>query len=141
MSGARGGYCFEHNLLLKMAAEALGVDEVTPMLARVRIGGDGSIRPRSHLVLRVVADGRAWHADVGFGGDGPLDPLPFGPGPEVEQDGWRYQVVEDGRELVLRTWHDDGWVDLYGFVPEPAPLVDIQTSNWYLVSGGETSLV
>src|SRR5581483_3831067 len=33
----RGGYCFEQNLLLKAALEALG-HEVEPVLARVRVG-------------------------------------------------------------------------------------------------------
>lgn len=104
----RGGYCFEHNLLLKAALESFGARQVTPMLARVRQGGSGP-RPRSHLVLRVVADGAPWHADVGFGSDTLLDPIPFGPGPPVEQSGWRYRVVEDGAELVLQIWRDDDW--------------------------------
>jgi len=57
----RGGYCFEHNLLLASALEHLGL-EVEPMLARVRRGAPpGTVRPRSHLVLRVTDDaGRAW---------------------------------------------------------------------------------
>jgi N-hydroxyarylamine O-acetyltransferase len=75
----RGGYCFEQNLLLKAALEALGA-EVDLLLARVRLGAErGVTRPRSHLVLRVRADGASWHADVGFGLGAPLEPLPFGP--------------------------------------------------------------
>lgn len=129
----RGGYCFEHNLVFKAALEALGFGAVTPMLARVRAGAGGSgPRPCSHLLLRVTGDdGTWWHADVGFGGDTLLDPIPFGPGPAVEQSGWRYQVVEDGPELVLQMWRDDDWIDLYGFVPEPAELIDIDVANWY----------
>src|SRR6202035_5683505 len=38
----RGGYCFEHNLVLLAALESLGVDEVVPMLARVRMGPEGA---------------------------------------------------------------------------------------------------
>src|ERR1700736_6596991 len=79
----RGGYCFEQNLLLKAALEALGA-EVDLLLARVRVGAPGVTRPRSHLVLRVRADGASWHADVGFGLGTLLDPLPFGPGAEHE---------------------------------------------------------
>jgi N-hydroxyarylamine O-acetyltransferase len=46
----RGGYCFEQNLLLKGALEALGA-RVEPMLARVRFGAPpGAVRPRSHLL-------------------------------------------------------------------------------------------
>ena len=82
----RGGYCFEHNLLFKAALEALGA-EVEPILARV--GDRGTERSRTHLLLRVDLDGEVWHADVGFGRGTLLEPIPFGPGEEHVQEGWR----------------------------------------------------
>ena len=102
-------------------------------LARVRVGSPhGTARPRTHLLLGVQADGTRWHADVGFGHGTLREPIPFGPGGEYEQAGWRHRVVEDGRELVLQSLDQSGeWVDLYGFVPEPVPLIDVVTSNWY----------
>ncbi len=124
----RGGYCFEHNLLLKAALEALGA-RVEPILARV--GPRGTERSRTHLLLRVNCDGEVWHADVGFGRGTLLAPIPFGPGDEHVQDGWRFRVVADGPELVLQTSRDGEWIDGYTFVPEPVPLIDIETSNWY----------
>jgi N-hydroxyarylamine O-acetyltransferase len=127
----RGGYCFEQNLLLKAGLEAIGA-RVEPMLARVRAGSSpGRPRPRTHLVLRVHADGADWHADAGFGHGTLLEPIPFGPGGPHEQSGWRFRVVEEGAELVLQTYQDEEWSDLYGFVPEPVPFVDIETSNWF----------
>jgi N-hydroxyarylamine O-acetyltransferase len=131
----RGGYCFEHNLLFAAALEALGA-EVEPMLARVRVGTTrGTVRPRSHLLLRVAAEGSLWHADVGFGAGTPLVPIPFGPdGGEHEQSGWRFRVVPDGSELVLQCVLDGDWTDLYAFAPQPVPLVDIETSNWFTCS-------
>lgn len=127
----RGGYCFEHNLLLKAALEALGF-EVDMFLARVRVGARPvHARPRTHLVLRVRADGGVWHADVGFGLGTLIEPIPFGPGAEHEQLGWRFRVVEDGPELVLQTVEGGQWVDLYGFAPEPVPFIDVETSNWF----------
>jgi N-hydroxyarylamine O-acetyltransferase len=127
----RGGYCFEQNLLLKAALEALGA-QVDLLLARVRLGAEpGVTRPRSHLVLRVRAGGASWQADVGFGLGTLLEPLPFGPGVVHEQSGWRFRVVEDGPELVLQTPAADEWVDVYGFVPHPVPFIDIETSNWW----------
>jgi N-hydroxyarylamine O-acetyltransferase len=127
----RGGYCFEQNLLLKAGFEALGA-RVEPMLARVRVGHSrGNPRPRTHLVLRVQADGADWHADAGFGHGTLLEPIPFGPGGPYTQSGWQFRVVEEGTDLVLQTAQDGEWIDLYGFVPEPVPFVDIETSNWF----------
>jgi N-hydroxyarylamine O-acetyltransferase len=127
----RGGYCFEQNLLLKAALEALGA-EVELFLARVRFAASpGATRPRSHLLLRVRAGSAHWHADVGFGRGTLLDPVPFGPGAEHEQAGWQFRVVEDGAELVLQTVEGEEWIDLYGFLPHPVPMVDVETINWW----------
>jgi N-hydroxyarylamine O-acetyltransferase len=127
----RGGYCFEQNLLLAAGLRALGA-EVDLMLARVRLGGaPGDIRPRSHLVLRVRTDDAELQADVGFGAGTLLDPIPWGPGGPYRQSGWRFRVVEDGPEYVLQTGSGDGWIDQYGFVPEPVPLIDVEVSNWW----------
>jgi N-hydroxyarylamine O-acetyltransferase len=127
----RGGYCFEQNLLLKAALEALGL-QVDAMLARVKRGAPaGVVRPRSHLVLRVLTDGECWLADVGLGLGGLLEPLPFDPGDVHEQSGWRFCVVTDHQEHVLQTQSADGWIDVYGFVPQPVPMVDIEVANWW----------
>jgi N-hydroxyarylamine O-acetyltransferase len=32
---------------------------------------------------------------------------------------------------VLQTEEGVEWTDLYGFVPQPVPLVDVETSNWF----------
>jgi N-hydroxyarylamine O-acetyltransferase len=124
----RGGYCFEQNLLLAAGLRALGA-EVDLMLARVRAGSaPGDIRPRTHLVLRVNNE---LHADVGFGVGTLLDPIPFGPGGPYVQSGWRFRVVQDGPEYVLQADSGGEWLDQYGFVPEPVPMIDVEVSNWW----------
>ena len=137
----RGGYCFEHNRLLQAALESLGGYEVTPMLARVRIGPEGLPRPLNHLLLRVTGPDGTWLADVGFGGGGLLDPLPFATGTETDQAGWRYRLVEDGAELVLQVFQDGAWSDMYGFVPEPAEPVDIEVDNWFTATYPDSDFV
>lgn len=128
----RGGYCFEHNLLLKAALESLGPYEVIPMLARVRIDEPGGTPgPLNHLLLKVLHEDDAWLADVGFGGGGLLDPIPFAAGVEVDQSGWRYRLVAEGNALVLQGFQDGDWRDFYVFVPEPALFADIEVGNWY----------
>jgi N-hydroxyarylamine O-acetyltransferase len=127
----RGGYCFEHNLLLKLALESIGA-RVEPLLARVRNGQPAlPAGPLTHLLLRVGLNGALWHADVGFGQGTLLEPIPFGPGGPYEQSGWRYRVVSEDGLLVLQTATDAGWRDLYAFSPVPVQPVDIEVSNWF----------
>ena len=132
VDGGRGGYCFEQNLLFKAALEALGY-EVEPHLARVRVGlAPGQIRGRTHLLLRVSDGERLWHADVGFGSGTLMEPIPWGPGAEHEQSGWRFRVVEDEHgEWALQSVEGDAWRDVYGFVPQPSPMIDIEMNNWW----------
>lgn len=136
----RGGYCFEQNLLLKAALEELGA-EVELFLGRVRYRGGGAMRPRGHLVMRVRSEGLSWHADVGFGLGGLVEPIPFGPGEAHEQSGWSFRVVEDRRELVLQTLEQGEWVDLYGFPPDPVPFIDVEMSNWWVCTNPRSPFV
>ena len=32
---------------------------------------------------------------------------------------------------MLQTADSSGWIDLYGFIPEPVPQIDVETSNWF----------
>lgn len=125
----RGGYCYEHNLLFAAVLECIGFD-VTRYVARVRMGSE-RLRPRSHMTLRVDVDGRAWLADVGFGGEGLLEPIAFDGGP-VRQDSWAYRLDAraDGTH-ILQSRHGDRWFDLYAFAPEPQHFVDYVTYNWF----------
>jgi N-hydroxyarylamine O-acetyltransferase len=137
----RGGYCFEHNLLLASALEHLGL-QVEPMLARVRLGAPPGSRPATHLVLRITdGSGHDWHADVGFGQGTLLDPIPFGPTGVHEQSGWSFRVVPERDELVLQTWQPEGWSDVYAFRPSPVPQVDVEVSNWWVCTNPTSPFV
>jgi N-hydroxyarylamine O-acetyltransferase len=127
----RGGYCFEHNLLLKAALEEIGA-EVQTHLARVRWRANGAVRPRGHLVLCASVEGERWLADVGFGLGTLSEPIPFAPGDEHEQQGWRFRIVQDGHELLLQSVDGEDWADVYAFSPQPSPAVDLETSNWFV---------
>lgn len=141
VDGGRGGYCFEQNLLFKAALEELGY-EVEPFLARVRVGlAPGQIRGRTHLALRVADGERHWHADVGFGSGTLLEPIPWGPGAEHEQAGWSFRVSEAGGEYVLQTLEEGVWGDVYAFVPEPAPQIDVEMNNWWTATFPESPFV
>ena len=73
----RGGYCFEHNLLLRHVLHALGY-RTTALAARVMWTAPvGVMRPRSHMLLRVEVEGDPYIADVGFGGRRPATGWPL----------------------------------------------------------------
>ena len=129
VSARRGGYCFEQNTLFAAALTALAFP-VTPLAARVRLGGrtDG---PRTHMLLSVRAEERDWLCDAGFGGGGPLGPIPLEPGREIGQGLWRFRVVADGAERVLQNRGPDGWRDLYGFTLDPQLPADYAVANHY----------
>ncbi len=130
----RGGYCYEHNLLFTAVLDRFGY-RVSPLGARVRqagsaLMGSDKLQPRSHALLRVRADGEDWLADVGFGGEGLLEPIPLVPGATVRQAGWTYRLDrEPGGVWVLRSLHPDGWFDLYSFTGEPHHHVDYGVYN------------
>ena len=126
----RGGYCFEHNLLFAAVLERLGY-AVTRLSARVRPSHPG---PRTHMLLRVMADGSPWLADVGFGAS-LLEPLALQPG-TANQGGWRYRLVasDPGAWHLLQADEDGGWTDLYAFTLEPQRPIDYEVYNYYTAS-------
>lgn len=126
----RGGYCFEQNTLMAAALERVGFS-VTPLAARVRFGSQ-HIRPRTHMLLMAEVEGRSWLVDVGFGGAGPIRPIPLEEGRLDQQFGWRYRLVREGDSWVLRYLQRGNWIDLYIFTMEPQYPVDFEMANWYL---------
>lgn len=129
VTGRRGGYCFEQNLLLATALETLGFD-VTLLSARVRYGAT-VVRPRTHMLLLVTVDDSRWIADVGFGGDGLLQPVRLAIDDESPQFRWTYRLVEEGRHYVLQSRRPDGWIDMYAFTLEPHERVDYEVANHF----------
>lgn len=135
----RGGYCFEHNTLLAAALEAIGF-RVTRLAARVRWGTD-RILPRTHMLLRVDVGGRPWLADVGFGGWGLLEPIPWRSGEVVRQHGWTYRLDEEAGLWVLRTFYAGEWKAMYAFTLEPQLAVDFEVANHYVSTYPESRFV
>ncbi len=125
----RGGYCFEHNTLFAAALGAIGFG-VKRLGARVRFGARG-VTARTHMALLVETEGEGRLADVGFGGGSILGSLPIGPGPEVDQFGWRFRLVDDDDARVVQTRRLHGWIDLYSFTFEPQYPVDDEMANHF----------
>lgn len=144
VAGARGGWCFEHNLLLWQVLVALGFD-ASGLAARVVWNApSGTASPRSHMLLRVKIDGDTYVADVGFGGLTLTAPLrleadveqktPHEPARLLARDaGWELQCrVGDRVDDRGDDRGDDNWQPLYRFDLQPQLLPDYEVTNWYL---------
>ena len=124
----RGGYCFEQNTLFHAVLQHLGF-EVATCEARVRLGAPERL-PRTHMALRVRLDAEYWLADVGFGGEGLLEPLPLDGAPHAQFLN-TYRVVPEGPRQLLQSFHHGAWEDLYALEPEPVFPIDFEVGNHY----------
>jgi N-hydroxyarylamine O-acetyltransferase len=82
------------------------------------------------MVLRVRCNGQELLADVGFGGDGLIEPADLRGG-EIEQMGVVYRVAADGARRVLQRRVAAAWEDLYVVMPDPVHPIDCEVGNWY----------
>jgi N-hydroxyarylamine O-acetyltransferase len=139
VTGGRGGYCFEQNLLFSAVLQRLGFS-VRQLAARVLYGSQRKL-PRTHVLLLVDVDGATWLADVGFGIEGLLLPLPFGSGREARQFAWTYRVTEADGEWILQSLRNGSWTDLYSFSLEPQLAVDFEPANHYTSTHPESRFV
>lgn len=134
----RGGYCFEHNNLLLAVLERLGF-RAERMEARVR-WGHTDLLGRTHLVLRVRLPEGDFLVDAGFGGQGPLAPVPFD-GREREAHGEVCRLLPEGRVTVLQRRTAEGWADLYALEPGPVHLIDCVLANHYTSTHPDSGFV
>ncbi|MEX2643334.1 MAG: arylamine N-acetyltransferase [Acetobacterales bacterium] len=126
----RGGYCYEHALLLHGAFAAMGF-RATLLAARVRMGY-AAPRPRTHALLAVEAKGRRWIADAGFGLLGLLVPLPLVEGARVDPPLASFRLGREGRDWLMQArLKGEEWQDLYAFSEEPQAPVDYVMANHF----------
>jgi N-hydroxyarylamine O-acetyltransferase len=135
----RGGYCFEHNTLFAAVLRSLGY-AVSSFEARVRPLGSARVLPRTHMVLAVRVGGRGLLADVGFGGDGPLRPVPLD-GEVSAQGSESYRVVPEGAVRALQISRGGAWQDLYAFAPQETLPIDFEVANHFTSTWPESPFV
>jgi len=129
VGAGRGGYCYEHNTLLAAVLRQLGF-EVEYLGARVWMGPPRPT-PRTHCVLRVQAGGRPWLADVGFGLDGLIDPVPWREGEDLASGGERYRLEPRDRDVVLVVERAEP-LPLYAIrADDPLLPIDLELGNWF----------
>ena len=127
----RGGYCYEHNQLFGDVLKGMGY-QVSGLAARVMWNApDEEVRPRSHMLLRVVIDDTAYIADVGFGGLTLTAPLRLDVNTDQTTPHEPFRILRTGREFVLQARVRGTWRALYRFTDEAQFPVDYEVANWY----------
>ena len=144
IAGRRGGYCFEHNLLLCDALERLGFRTIG-LAARVmwnRPEGLG-MPSRTHMLVRVELDDGPYVVDTGFGGltlTGVLR-LEADLSQQTPHEPFRLVAVvsdraadpsQPERELQLEALLGERWRPLYQFSLEPQQRIDYEVASWYV---------
>jgi N-hydroxyarylamine O-acetyltransferase len=131
-----GGYCFEQNSLLLRVLTALGFS-ATPLSARVRLKAPRDVIPqRTHLFLRVSADGGPWLVDVGVGSLSPTGPVQLDLMDQEQTTPHEpRRIVREEGEPMPHYFHQakigDTWADVYEFTLEEMPPIDREVGNWW----------
>jgi arylamine N-acetyltransferase len=132
--GGRGGWCFEQNLLLRGALDALGY-RTTSLAARVLWGrpADAPASPRSHMLLRVDLPEGPHLVDVGFGALTLTGVLALEPDVEQATPHETFRLLRAERSgYVMQALAGGEWRSLYWFDLTEQLLADYEVSNWYL---------
>jgi N-hydroxyarylamine O-acetyltransferase len=138
----RGGWCFEHNLLLSRVLEAMGF-HVTGLAARVMWNApEDVVRARSHMLLRIDdLEGGPYIADVGFGGLTLTGPLRLMANVEQATPHETFRLREADGRFILQARIRDVWKSLYSFDLQPQVLPDYEVWNWHLAHHPESPFV
>jgi arylamine N-acetyltransferase len=132
--GGRGGWCFEQNLLLRGALDALGYT-TTSLAARVLWSrpADAPPSPRSHMLLRVDLPEGPHLVDVGFGGLTLTGVLALEPDVEQGTPHETFRLLRAERSgYVMQARVAGEWRSLYWFDLTEQLVADYEVSNWYL---------
>jgi N-hydroxyarylamine O-acetyltransferase len=145
---ARGGYCYEHNLLFRSVLEALGF-RVRSFAGRVLWGRDPSsgMPPRTHMCLIVELGDTRYLTDVGFGGMTLSAPLVLQSNLEQITPHGAFRLEDADAEstglpaFTLQALIDGHWTSVYRFDLDPQYPADYEMSNHFVSTYPESVFV
>lgn len=128
----RGGYCYEHNLLLMAMLADLDYT-VRPLSARVLWNGARGEKAH-HMLLAVEIGGATYIADVGFGGLTLTAPLKLKADTEQGTPHETFRLSGGDPEWLLEAKIGDEWKPLYAFETGARSMEDIEAANRFVSS-------
>jgi N-hydroxyarylamine O-acetyltransferase len=135
VTDGRGGYCYEHNLLLRSVLQTLGF-RVRSLAGRVLWGRTAPEMPtRTHMLLLVELDEGTYLADVGFGGMVLSAPLAFEAGLEQITPHGAFRLEDAGgepRSFILQALVNGSWAPVYRFDLDPQYDADYEMANYFV---------
>lgn len=130
----RGGYCFEHNLLMAEVLRGMGL-QVTGLIARVLWKRpEDAASAQTHMLLLVTIEGERWVVDVGFGGLTLTSVLRLQAGLEQLTPHEPFRLVEREGEWRLQAQVAGQWRSLYRFTLQPTERIDYEVANHYVAT-------
>lgn len=128
----RGGYCFEHNLLLMEALRTIGVT-VQGLAARVLWNiPEGVVTPRGHMLLLITLEEKRFVADVGFGGLTLTAPLLLQEDIAQQTPHEDFKLMRTENDYLLLAKVQGSWKRVYSFTLQENVLQDYEVASWYL---------
>jgi N-hydroxyarylamine O-acetyltransferase len=131
VTGGRGGYCYEQNLLFASVLEALGF-KFRHLTGWPRWqAAPGRPLPRTHLLLLIDIGGEEWIADVGFGGNTLTAPLLLKSREEQTTSHEPARIIDHNGRLMIQVKLRDEWHDLVEFGLEQQNFAELEMGNWF----------
>ena len=138
ITGKRGGYCFEQNMLFRAGLRSLGY-QITSLQGRVVRGlAIDAQRPAIHMLLQVALPKGLYLADVGFGNLAPTCALRLEPHIHQDTPHEVMRFIDIGGELTLQAQLKHGWEHIYRVIPYPRYDGEYEITNWYTGTHPET---
>jgi N-hydroxyarylamine O-acetyltransferase len=128
----RGGYCFEHNLLLMEALRTIGFT-IRGLAARVLWNiPEGVVTPRGHMLLLITLEEQRFVADVGFGGLTLTAPLLLQEDIAQQTPHEDFKLTRLENEYLMLAKVQGSWKRVYSFTLQENFLPDYEVASWYL---------
>lgn len=128
----RGGYCYEQNRYLQRVLTELGF-EAKALAGRVRLRTPREVvPPRTHMFLKVEADGEAWLVDAGIGALSLTAAIRLEPGIEQPTPHETRRIVREDGRYFHQALLGGTWVDAYEFTLEELHPIDQEIGNWWI---------